>query len=276
MLNFLRRRTAIRSKVLKNCARVYAIGDVHGRFDLFDQMLNLIGNDLHARPVRSFRIVFLGDLIDRGPDSAKIISRAIKLSSLSKSLIFLKGNHEELFLYSLQGDLRAAEFFYKMGGRATLKSYGLDPAVGDEMDGAGLACWMQENIPIEHAAFIESFDDAVSFDRYILVHAGLRPNVPLNRQRLSDLRWIRQEFTGFSGVFPGVVVHGHSISADIDEAQCRIGIDTGAYRTGRLTAVAIERAERWYLTVQGEPEETPSEISMTVDPSAPDASGNPA
>jgi serine/threonine protein phosphatase 1 len=249
---------------------------VHGRFDLFDQMLNLIGNDLHARPVRSFRIVFLGDLIDRGPDSAKIISRAIKLSSLSKSLIFLKGNHEELFLYSLQGDLRAAEFFYKMGGRATLKSYGLDPAVGDEMDGAGLACWMQENIPIEHAAFIESFDDAVSFDRYILVHAGLRPNVPLNRQRLSDLRWIRQEFTDFSGVFPGVVVHGHSISADIDEAQCRIGIDTGAYRTGRLTAVAIERAERWYLTVQGEPEETPSEISMTVDPSAPDASGNPA
>ena len=179
--------------------------------------------------------------------------------------MFIKGNHEELFLSAMNGDQRAAEFFYQIGGRATLMSYGLNPTLGDEMDGATLIRWMRDRIPKEHFDFINAFGDMVTYANHVFVHAGLKPFVPLKKQRLSDVRWIRREFTGFGGEFPGVVVHGHSISSEVDEAQFRIGIDTGAYRTGRLTAIVVGSDERRYLSVQGEPGEyimSPIEIAV--------------
>lgn len=268
MLKFLKKRNIVRPVALKRCERVYAVGDLHGRFDLFEKILKEIGDDVTQNPVKTFKILFLGDLIDRGPDSAGIITRALQLSKSSKKLMFLKGNHEELFLSAMNGDQRAAEFFYQIGGRATLMSYGLDPALGDEMDGATLIRWMHDRIPKEHFDFVSSFEDMVTFANHVFVHAGLKPFVPLKKQRLSDLRWIRREFTGFGGEFPGVVIHGHSISSEVDETQFRIGIDTGAYRTGRLTAVAVDANERRYLSVQGEPGDySMSPIELAVDKS---------
>lgn len=253
MLRFLKRTANVRVHAIRNCTRVYAIGDVHGRRDLFEEMMRKIGEDLQIRPTQNFRIVFLGDLIDRGPDSAKIISRLIDIQSFSKKLLFLKGNHEELFLCALDGNEKAADFFYKLGGRETLASYGLDPQAGDEMEPAEITCWMQENIPLSHAEFIDSFADMYKFEGHILVHAGLRPLVKLKKQRVADLRWIRNDFLEFDGAFPGIVVHGHSISHDVDAFANRIGVDTGAYRSGLLTAIAIEQREKWLIQVQGSP-----------------------
>jgi serine/threonine protein phosphatase 1 len=232
--------------------RVYAVGDVHGRFDLFVRMLHAIGQDLSDHPASAFQIVFLGDLIDRGPQSSKIITLANALSQCTSRLRFLKGNHEELLLRSLAGDERTAEFYYDIGGRETLMSYGFDTSVGDKMPGDQLVRWMQDNIPIEHANFIEGFQDLISSGDYIFVHAGLRPNVPLDKQTTSDLRWIRKDFIHHEGNFPGIVVHGHSVTRDADERPNRIGVDTGAYFSGKLTAVALEADQRRFISVSAE------------------------
>lgn len=232
--------------------RVYAVGDVHGRFDLFVRMLHAIGQDISLRPTNAFRIVFLGDLIDRGPQSSKIITLAQALSQCTSKFRFLKGNHEELFLRALQGEVRVAEFFYDIGGRETLMSYGLDPAIGDSMPSEDLVEWMQNNVPLDHVEFISGFSDLIESGKYIFVHAGLRPNVPLDKQSATDLRWIRSEFLQFQGNFPGIVVHGHSITREVEEKPNRIGLDTGAYFSGKLTAVALEGDERRFISVSAE------------------------
>lgn len=232
--------------------RVYAVGDVHGRFDLFVRMLHAIGQDIAQRPTNGFRIVFLGDLIDRGPQSAKIISLAQTLAQCTSKFRFLKGNHEELLLRAFKGEVRIAEFFYDIGGRETLMSYGLDPAIGDCMSAEALVSWMQANIPVDHIEFISGFSDLIEAGKYIFVHAGLRPNVPLEKQSASDLRWIRTEFLQFQGDFPGIVVHGHSITREVEERSNRIGLDTGAYFSGKLTAVALEGENRHFISVSAE------------------------
>lgn len=228
--------------------RTYAVGDVHGRFDLFVGMLRLIEDDLANRPTDIFKIIFLGDLIDRGPQSADIIELAETLSRSTSHLQFLKGNHEEMFLHAFAGDEQAAGFFYSVGGRETLMSYGLDCAEGDTMSGEQLVAWMKLHIPESHIRFISRFDDMVQSGDFIFVHAGIKPHVPLHRQALSDLRWIRNEFLNCETLHPGVIVHGHSITQEVEERPNRIGIDTGAYFSGRLTGIAIEGEDRWYLT----------------------------
>ena len=228
--------------------RTYAIGDVHGRFDLFVGMLRLIEDDLAKRPIDIFKIIFLGDLIDRGPQSADIIELAEALSRSTSHLQFLKGNHEELFLRAFAGDAQAASFFYSVGGRETLMSYGLDCAEGDAMSGEQLVAWMKLHITDSHIRFISRFDDMIQSGDFIFVHAGIKPHVPLHRQTISDLRWIRNEFLNCETLHPGVIVHGHSITQEVEERPNRIGIDTGAYFSGRLTAIAIEGDDRWYLT----------------------------
>lgn len=228
--------------------RIYAVGDVHGRYDLFVGMLRLIEDDLASRPVDIFKILFLGDLIDRGPRSADVIALAETLAQSTSHLQFLKGNHEELFLRAYAGDEQAASFFYTVGGRETLMSYGLESAQGDATPGEQLVMWMKRHIPEAHIRFMSRFEDMIQWGDFIFVHAGIRPGIPLHRQAVADLRWIRAEFLRCKTAHPGVVVHGHSITDEVDEQANRIGVDTGAYFSGRLSAIAIEGQERWFLT----------------------------
>lgn len=232
--------------------RVYAVGDVHGRFDLFVGMLRRIAQDLADWEGQPFQIIFLGDLIDRGEKSKDVLDLAVELAAMTDNVRFLAGNHEEVFLRVFNGDEQAAHFFYQIGGRETLKSYGLQGELDEDIDARALVEWMQHAVPAEHVALIESFEDIIILADYVFVHAGIRPKTAIEKQRPSDLRWIRDPFLEFEGDHPGMIIHGHSITDEVDERHNRIGIDTGAYRSGKLTAVVLEKQSRRFLTVQGE------------------------
>lgn len=249
MLKILRTRpsaTAARSASTGG-RRVYAIGDIHGRADLLDELLDLVSRDDAVRPPCSVHLIFLGDLVDRGPDSAAVVNRAIALSKSGGHVRFIKGNHEEVFVLASRGDEQAAQFFRRIGGIATLASYGLDPADGMAMDDAAIASWMLAHIPRAHIDFIDGFEDMIEIGDYLFVHAGIRPGVALTAQEPAALRWIRQPFLDHAAPHEKMIVHGHSIAENVDVRTNRIGIDTGAYASGRLTALGLEDMERWFL-----------------------------
>jgi len=227
--------------------RVYAIGDVHGRLDLLDQLLFRIEADERHRGAAKTQLIFLGDLVDRGPDSAGVVQRALELKGNGRSARFLMGNHEEVFLKALNGSLEALRFFVKIGGRATILSYGFSEAEYDSLDYDDLLLRLIERVPPAHIAFLTSFENQIAIGDYLFVHAGIRPRVPLEEQTGGDLRWIRSEFLDYRGSHGQIVVHGHTICDEVEERTNRIGIDTGAFASGRLTALALEGGERWYL-----------------------------
>lgn len=236
---------------LPDGVRVYAIGDVHGRYDLLTDLLERIAADDSARGAAQTRIIFLGDLVDRGPDSASVIELLTSCDFGARQVDFLAGNHEEVFLKALSGSLETMRFWLRIGGEETLLSYGTPIELIDR----GLADELVEDflprVPAHHIAFLHAMTDMVRIGDYCFVHAGLKPHVPIDRQKPEDLRWIRNQFLDFEGSFGATVVHGHSIAAEVEELPNRIGIDTGAYATGRLTALVLERGERWYLATEG-------------------------
>lgn len=231
--------------------RVYAVGDIHGRLDLLDMLLEMIDADEADQAPAETHLVFLGDLIDRGPDSAGVVERLRRLAETRDRVHFVMGNHEELFLRTLAGDKRAAPMFCRVGGRETALSYGIAPADYDGYDYDELSAALQEKVPAEHRDFLSGFGNWCEFGNYLFVHAGIRPGVALADQRTGDLRWIRREFLQHRDSFDRVVVHGHSITDDIDLRPNRIGIDTGAFATGRLTAIGLEDTDRWFLVTSG-------------------------
>lgn len=227
--------------------RLYAVGDVHGRDDLLADLLAKIDEDSGARGPAQRIIVFLGDLIDRGPNSAQVIDRLRNYRRGNVRTVFLLGNHEEVLLRILSGDASPIRSWLKFGGAECLQSYGVDPKpVALQEDGQALAT-IRSAIPAEHQQFLRQFVDTCRFGDYLFVHAGIRPGVPMEQQMQSDLRWIREPFLMDETDHGCVVVHGHTISPRVEERPNRIGLDTGAYRTGILTALAIEGTERWYL-----------------------------
>ncbi|MDO7835068.1 metallophosphoesterase [Sphingobium sp. HBC34] len=231
--------------------RVYAIGDVHGRADLLDDLLDRIAQDDKRRGRASLTLILLGDLVDRGPQSRQVVERAMALIASGGDVRCLKGNHEEAFLLAAQGDARAMPLFRRMGGMATLESYGLDPALFRVMTDAEIIDWMLAHVPRDHVDFLDTLPDSVIIGDYLFVHAGIRPGVAIERQTSADLRWIRGEFLDHGGMHPKMVVHGHSITADIDAQVNRIGIDTGAYFSGRLSAIGLQGGDRWFLQTDG-------------------------
>ena len=234
--------------------RAYAVGDVHGRLDLLDRMLAEIESDRAGRDKRKTILVFLGDLIDRGPDSAGVIERLRSLDLVGVRLLFLAGNHEEVLLRILKGERGVLNSWLRFGGAECLQSYGLDPEwVRSQREGDALRA-IRKAIPREHAEFLSGFADSVRFGDYLFVHAGIRPDVDLSLQLQQDLRWIRQAFLEDERDHGFVVVHGHTISDDVVERPNRIGIDTGAYRSGKLTALCLEDEERWYLHTERVPQ----------------------
>ncbi|WP_303759216.1 metallophosphoesterase family protein [Sphingobium yanoikuyae] len=249
MLKFLRRsdeRDALPPNV-GNDRRVYAIGDIHGRLDLLDQLLGMLVADNALRPARQRCLVLLGDLIDRGPHSAQVIERVRALHGSGGDIRLLKGNHEEIFVMAARGDQGAVSFFRRIGGMETLASYGLPLSLSADMDDRAIAHWMMNYIPRADVDFLDSFVDHLTVGDYLFVHAGIRPKVPIAEQRPSDLRWIRGDFLNHGGRHDKMVVHGHSITPEVENLANRIGIDTGAYYSGRLTAIGLEGADRWFL-----------------------------
>lgn len=227
--------------------RAYVVGDVHGRLDLLDQLLAQIEQDWTERPVRKILLVFLGDLIDRGPQSAQVVERLRTFAAPNVQAVFLLGNHEEVMLRILEGDASVIPSWLRFGGAECLASYGADPrkiARSSEDEAVEL---VRAAVPREHVEFLRSFGDTCRFGDYLFVHAGIRPGVSIDEQQQSDLRWIREPFLRDETDHGCVVVHGHTIIPRVEERVNRIGIDTGAYRTGVLTALAIEGAERRYL-----------------------------
>jgi serine/threonine protein phosphatase 1 len=231
--------------------RAYAVGDVHGRLDLLEELLAKIHAELQHRPAGKTLLVFVGDLIDRGPSSAQVIERLRTYRREGIRPVFLLGNHEEVLLRILGGDAELITKWRWFGGSECLQSYGVDPAQFAHLSDEQALELVRNAIPKEHAQFLESFVDSCRFGDYLFVHAGIRPGVELDQQRQSDLRWIREPFLLDDSEHGFIVVHGHTISEEVDERPNRIGIDTGAYRTGVLTALGIEGTDRWLLATGG-------------------------
>lgn len=227
--------------------RVYAIGDIHGRDDLFARLIEKIEADNASRGQAFTTLILLGDLVDRGPDSASVIERALRLDAPFDKVSLLIGNHEECFLAALTGELRRVRYFVRIGGDATIKSYWGDDAAYAAASFEEVAERLPHLVPQRHVDFLGRGEDMIQIGDYVFVHAGVRPGVPLERQQLSDLRWIREEFIEGQHDHGATIVYGHTISDVVDETRGRIGIDTGAYLTGRLTALGLEGSDRWFL-----------------------------
>lgn len=227
--------------------RAYAVGDVHGRLDLLDRMIARIEVDIATRPRSRNHVIFLGDLIDRGPQSAGVIERLRTWRPDQAKTVFLCGNHEEVLLRVLNGEPALLQDWLKYGGAECLQSYGVPASrLRGKTEEEAIAA-IRSAIPSDHREFLASFADTFRFGDYLFVHAGIHPGVGLADQVQKDLRWIRHPFLDDPSDHGFIVVHGHSISKGVDERTNRIGIDTGAYQSGVLTAIGIEGSERWFL-----------------------------
>lgn len=237
---------------IPNGERVYAVGDIHGRLDLFEELIRAIeADDALRRPART-TMILLGDLVDRGADSAGVIARA-RAWGEQRSVTYIKGNHEEMFI-SAMDKIDALRGFLKFGGRETIMSYGVDAATLAEADYETLQQLMRDKVPQEDIDFLDGFEKLVRIGDYVFVHAGIRPESPLELQLSHDCRWIREPFLSHSGEFPGFVIHGHTVTEDPDVRHNRTGIDTGAFMSGKLTAIGLEGTERWFIQAETQPD----------------------
>jgi calcineurin-like phosphoesterase family protein len=226
--------------------RLYVIGDIHGRSDLLDRMVDEIHRDIESHESGEYLTVTLGDYVDRGPDSRGVLDRVAR-NPFPTRYIALKGNHETLFETFLQ-DPAVGPYWRSLGGLETLHSYGV--RVAELMVGTGYeqaAGELRAAIPKEHLLFLSSLEPSVTFGNYFLCHAGVRPGIPLARQSLEDLLWIRDEFLNSKMDFGKIVVHGHSPTERPEVLPNRINIDTGAFATGRLTCLVIDGERHRFL-----------------------------
>jgi serine/threonine protein phosphatase 1 len=228
--------------------RVYAIGDIHGRLDLLDRLIRQIDSDDQERGASSTTLIFLGDFVDRGPDSRGVIDRVIELRQAGRRIRTLMGNHEEVFLKALAGDIGATRFLTRIGGRETIASYGVDDIEYRKASFEELTELLADKVPGEHVEFLQSLEKWVTIGDYLFVHAGLRPGIEIEEQSISDLCWIRGEFLLDTRDHGKMIVHGHSIRERVDIQANRIGIDTGAFASDRLTAIGLEGNQRWFLS----------------------------
>lgn len=226
-------------------ARVYAVGDIHGRLDLLDALQRKIATDWAAAPVANGSIVYLGDYVDRGSDSAGVVELLLSPAPENLPSVYLLGNHEKMLLNFHRG--AGPRGWLSNGGDATLISYGLSEAEIANLDDAHLREEFHHCLPRRHLSFFESLTLVHCAGDYCFVHAGLRPGVPLDRQDRDDMIWIRDRFLDSDADFGKIVIHGHTIAAKIDWRANRIGIDTGAYYSGRLTCLVLEGTERRIL-----------------------------
>ncbi|MGY4434465.1 serine/threonine protein phosphatase 1 [Bradyrhizobium sp. F1.13.1] len=224
---------------LPDGVRIYAIGDVHGRADLLQSLLTVIDADLaRSAPERAIQ-VFLGDYVDRGPDSRAVIDLLIERSK-SHETVCLKGNHE-VFLLEVLKDPARLEEWRRYGGLLTLVSYGINPTMNPTPEQQiELIEGLRQALPPEHLSFLQQLRPSFACGDFFFAHAGVKPGVALERQKEEDLLWIREEFLESERRFGKYVVHGHTPVSVPDIRSNRINIDTGAYATGNLTLLTIQ------------------------------------
>lgn len=226
--------------------RVYAVGDIHGRADLLSELLTRIDDDLVARPTTKAVEVFLGDYIDRGPHSRRVIELLIARQQ-ARDLMLLKGNHEDCALRFLS-DPTELLGWKNVGGLNTVLSYGVSaPRRDDPQTQRELANAFAHSMPESHHRFLQGLALSFTCGDFFFAHAGVRPGIPLHAQSEQDLLWIREDFLLHEEDFGKVVVHGHTPARAPDVRPNRINIDTGAYATGRLTCLVLEGEQMSFL-----------------------------
>jgi serine/threonine protein phosphatase 1 len=218
---------------------IYAVSDIHGCADQLTSVFARIDHHLsRVQPKRPMH-VFLGDYIDRGPASSRVVDLLIERGQRHEA-IFLKGNHEAILL-DLLGDPEIFPIFKQFGGLQTLRSYGLAPSVNpNREEQLALISALAERIPDRHRRFFDGLRSTFLCGDFLFVHAGVRPGVPLDQQEEDDLLWIRDEFLSSHETFSKFIVHGHTPVSNPDFRPNRINIDTGAYATGVLTVLVIQ------------------------------------
>ncbi|MEZ5872258.1 MAG: metallophosphoesterase family protein [Nitratireductor sp.] len=220
--------------------RVYAIGDIHGCTDLLDEMLRLIDADIRSAPPAKCTIIFLGDFVDRGPDSRGVVDRLVELASDPRH-IMLRGNHDQRLLDFVDNADIDGEGFLYWGGMATVASYGVD--VTGQRTPQALSRDLAKLFPASHSRLLMNLRQSHSIGDYFFAHAGVKPGVPLDQQEAHDLMWIRNEFLIFQGSHGKVVIHGHTPMDWVDVQPNRINVDTRAFDSGVLSCVVLEDNE---------------------------------
>lgn len=229
--------------------RVYAMGDIHGRADLLERLLDKIADDLRRRPTAHARLVFLGDYIDRGPDSRRVLDLLTGGFSFVQEAVFLCGNHEEALLAFLADPSRGAQW-RQFGALEMIASYGLD--VSEARLGRGFEALRDEleSALGSHLQFLQDTAFSAREGGYFFCHAGVRPGLALTEQSPRDLCWIRDQFLRAEVDFGAVVVHGHTPVEAVDIRRNRINVDTGAYMTHRLSCAVLETGTVGVLDTQ--------------------------
>ena len=229
--------------------RIYAIGDIHGRLDLLLRLHELIAADANRAHQGRRVLVYIGDYIDRGPNSAGVIDLLLDRPVPGFEIVHLLGNHEDTLL-QFPDDMTVGPSWLRYGGVQTLASYFIDVSQGswrDERELRRLQGEIRRRVPRRHVEFLRNLPLTHVEGDYLFVHAGIRPGIPLARQERDDLLWIRDEFLHSTEDHGKIVVHGHTISEAPDQQPNRIGIDTGAFHTDRLTCVVLDGAGRSFL-----------------------------
>ncbi|MEM8792766.1 MAG: metallophosphoesterase family protein [Pseudomonadota bacterium] len=234
--------------------RLYAIGDVHGCLDELLAVHDEIRRDLEAYPATDWRIIHLGDYVDRGPDSRGVIETLVATVRDRRTYALL-GNHDQYFIDFLR-DPGTPNFdhWLGLGGVETIVSYEgwFDPRLRDDLAARRtLREHLLEALPTTHIRFLSTLPHLLHFGDFTFVHAGVRPGVPLDRQSEHDLIWIREPFLTSTVDLGAVIVHGHTPADRIDVRPNRIGVDTGAVFGGPLSCLVLEGQERFALTHRG-------------------------
>ncbi|MEM1273601.1 MAG: metallophosphoesterase family protein [Pseudomonadota bacterium] len=232
---------------------LYAIGDIHGHLDKLRAAHDLVEDDRAREGARDGALIHIGDLVDRGPDSAGVVTLLRDLSAQDERVVVLRGNHDQLmvdFITEPPETLRQSDTVRwidgNIGGRETLQSYGIRAWRLGAMHSAAL-----EKVPQEHVAFLSRLPRSHRAGSCLFVHAGIRPGIPLDAQDPQDLIWIRQDFLNSCDDHGPLIVHGHTPSRTVEHMGNRLGIDTGAGFGRSLSAVAIEDRAAFLLTDRG-------------------------
>jgi len=225
--------------------RVYAVGDIHGRVDLLSRLKQFVHEDAYARQAPRNVIVYVGDYIDRGENSAQVIDCLLDEPLPGFESIHLLGNHEDSLVQFL-GDIQVGPAWLAYGGIATLMSYGVALPQSDR-DLVRVQGELRAALPARHLDFMRELKLSHVEGDYFFTHAGVRPGVALTAQEPQDLLWIRDVFLSSTADFGKIVVHGHSITDAPDVRRNRIGIDTGAFASGKLTCLILQGQDLAFL-----------------------------
>ena len=223
--------------------RIYAVGDIHGRADLLSEIIARIDDDIRRRPIAHTIEVYLGDYVDRGPQSKTVID-LLTVRLVANGAVCLRGNHEAVMEGFLQ-DPTILEYWLPLGGMQTLASYGIE--LHENETAFSLHRRFLDAFPRAHELFMQCLRNQFSCGDFLFVHAGIRPGVPLDDQDPNDLIWIRDEFLDDTRSHKRFIVHGHTPVPHPEIRRNRINIDTAAWRTGALTCVAIEGSTILFL-----------------------------